>query len=134
MSRVLADTSVWIDFFRETDAPASRELDRLLRSGLVCMHGLVRAEILSGTRSPAEYRGLRRTLDALPSVGDPPALWDIVARARWRLARNGFQASVADLVVAATASYHRKTLLTLDDGFTRIRQALPLKLYRIPVN
>ena len=43
--------------------------------------------------------------------------------------RRGFQVSIADLVVAAVASHHRRELFTLDQDFARIRKVLPLDLY-----
>ncbi len=126
--RVLADTSVWVDMFRGGRSPAVEILGELLREGLLCTHGLIRAEILSGTKSLRDYRRLEEGLSALDELSDPPGLWDRVAWTRYRLARQGIQAGVADLVVAVSASHHGALLLTLDRAFQRIRRVLPLEL------
>lgn len=131
MSRVLVDTSVWIEMFRKGDSPAIEALGELLRQGFVCTNGLIRAEILSGAKSKADYRRLQEHLSALPLLPDPPALWETIAETRYRLARKGFQAGIADMVVAATASYHRKALLTLDQAFSHIQRALRFELVPI---
>ena len=129
VSRVLADTSVWVEMFRGRDTPAIRKLGQLLLDGLVCTNGLVRAEILSGARSKGDYRKLEETLSALTLLEDPPELWDTVARTRYLLARKGIQAAIADLVVAACAAHHRKILFTLDHAFPRIRSVLRFELF-----
>ncbi|MBI3551451.1 MAG: PIN domain-containing protein [Elusimicrobia bacterium] len=121
MSRVLVDSSVWIEMLRNGESAAARRLGRLLQDGLVCTSGLIQAEILSGARSDREFEGLRADFSALTFLPDPPDLWDTVAVARYRLARKGFEASIADLVVAASACHHRKTLFTLDHAFERIK-------------
>lgn len=132
MSRVLVDTSVWIEMLQRGETPAAAALGGLLDKGLACTHGLIRAEILSGARSDRDYRALRLGLSALPDAPDPPQPWERVALARYRLARQGFQASLADLLVAATASYHGLAVFTLDAAFSRIRSVMPLELFRIP--
>lgn len=135
MSRVLVDSSVWIRMFRTGDAfPEARALGGLLRGGLACTNGLIRAEILSGARSRAQYRRLANLFEAVPNLDDPPDLWDRIASARFKLAREGFQASIADLVIAVSAGHHRKALFTLDGAFRTIRSAVPFELLDIPRN
>lgn len=132
MSRVLVDTSVWVEMFRSTGSPAVDVLGGLLRDGLVCTHGLIRAEILSGARSLRDYKRLEEGFSALIDLPDPPDLWDRVGRARYRLARKGFQVSVADMVVASVAAHHGRPLFTLDHDFQAIRKAMTLDLFRPP--
>lgn len=134
MSQVLVDSSVWVEMFRKGDSPEVRTLGELLRRGWVCTNGLIRAEILSGARSKVEYRRLSELLSALILLPDPLDLWDRVARTRYGLARKGFQAAIADLVVAVSASYHRKTLFTLDRAFLRLRGALHLELLSVSMH
>lgn len=128
MSRVLVDTSVWVEVFRGGESEAVRVMEDLLGRGLVCTHGLIRAEILSGARSRADYRRLEDGLSAVTCLEDPPDLWETIAEARYRLARGGFQSSIADLIVAACAAHHRRTLYTLDHAFRDIRKVLPFEI------
>lgn len=130
MSRVLVDTSVWVEMFRSRGSPAVEVLGGLLRDGLVCTHGLIRAEVLSGAKSLRDYKRLEEGFSALIDLSDPPDLWDRVGRARYRLARKGFQAAIADLVVAAAAAYHGRPLYTLDQDFHTIRKAINLDLFQ----
>lgn len=133
MSRVLVDSSVWIGMFREGDAaPETRFLGRLLREGLACTNGLIRAELLSGVRSKVQCRRLEKLLGAVANLEDPPGQWDRIAEARFQLAQGGFQASVADLLVAVSARHHRKALLTLDRAFQTIQTAVRFELLSAP--
>lgn len=128
MSRVLVDTSIWVDYFRKGDScPDTPLLGRLLKDGLVCVNGLIRAELLSGTASRREFDALETGLSALTFLDDPPGQWEEVAQARFRLARKGFSASIADLLVAVCAARHQKALWTRDRAFEKIRGAVDFK-------
>ncbi len=131
MSRILVDTSVWIEMFRRGESPEVQTLGRLSQAGLVCTNGLIRAEILSGARSQKDYERLQDIFSALTLLPDPPDLWDRVAKARYRLARKGFQVSVADLIVAAGAAYHGKALWTLDKAFQQMKDVLGFELFSV---
>lgn len=122
--RVLADTSVWVDFLRGTDPSAAQVLDRLLAAGEVVMCGPVAAELFAGT---AEERA--------------PELWSLLAglrwvelgRAQWRevgetssaLRRRGATVPLTDLVIAVAALAARASLWSRDSDFDRVGEILP---------
>lgn len=97
---------------------------------LVRMTGLIQAEILSGASSAREFAALRDYLSAFDALADPPDLWPRVAEARFRLARKGFQAGIADLVIGVVAHVHRASLFTKDAHFVAIAGVLPLRLLK----
>ena len=72
---------------------------------------------------------MSKVLSAVELLPDPDGLWERVANARYRLARQGFQAGVADLVVAVCACHHHKALFSLDRAFSRIQGVLPLRRF-----
>jgi predicted nucleic acid-binding protein len=117
--------------FRHAASATTRTLGALLLEGDVCIHGIVRAEILSGSRSESEFLLLKNYLSAIPVPPDPDDLWDRVAVARFKLSRKGYQASIADLVIGVTAVVHRKKLFTLDLQFKNIQSALPFQFYQV---
>ncbi len=49
MSGVLVDTSAWVEVFRKNRSPVVELAEGLLRRGLVCTNGLIRAELLSAS-------------------------------------------------------------------------------------
>jgi hypothetical protein len=124
---VLADTSVWIDFFRGQPEAVAR-LRPLLEERRVAIAGPVYAELLSGPRTPEIQDKLRTRLRSLHWLPEPAEVWDRVAEARFALARQGRQAALVDALIAVTAAAARCTLLTRDRDFVRISRVLPLQL------
>lgn len=122
------DTSVWLDYFRGKGLDA--KVDQLIREGLVCTHGLIKAEVLSGAQNEKEFHRLADGFDALPLLIDPTNLWERVGRARYQLARKGYQCAVADLVIAVNAHSHEKFLFSLDSDFQRIHTIVPFRVFR----
>ncbi len=130
MSRVLADSSVWIEFFRRPESPASLALDYLLAHRLVCTTGLVKAEVVPGARSAKDFRRLRSLFDALPLACEQDGFWSHVARFRYRLHTNGILGiGIPDLIVATVAIQNRKLVFTLDEDFPRMVPHVPIRLF-----
>jgi predicted nucleic acid-binding protein len=127
VSDVLIDTSAWIDFFRGS-REASRRIDPLIAEDRAGINGVVYAEVLSGARDRPNFMRLRRSFRALGWVDEPAGMWDQVADARFALARTGFQAAIADLVIAITALQAGHSLLSRDRDFERIRAIVPVDL------
>lgn len=130
MSRVLVDSSVWIEFFRHPDAPVSQTLDVLLSHRLVCTTGVIKAEIVPGTRSAKDFRRLRRLFDALPLAPEREGFWSHVIRFRRRLYLKGVSdIGIPDLIVATVAIQNRKLVFTTDEDFVRITPHIPIRLF-----
>ena len=52
---IIADTSVWIDYFNGILSPFTDELDEQLMKGNVALGDLILLEILQGIKSDEEY-------------------------------------------------------------------------------
>lgn len=59
---VLADSSVWIDYFNGTDNAATTKLDELLSSTIVAVGDLILAEVLQGFGSDTDHRTAKNLL------------------------------------------------------------------------
>lgn len=123
---VLVDTPVWVKFFREATSLESRVLDLLLSAGPVATCPPIRTDTLSGAPTRRADERLRQLFDALAHLELPAGVWRTVEESRCELARQGIQASVVDVLIAATAHAHRVALWTLDEDFTRIANVLPV--------
>jgi predicted nucleic acid-binding protein len=130
MSRVLVDSSIWIEFFRRPETPVSLVLDHLLAHRLVCTTGLVKAEVVPGARSAKDFRRLRSLFDALPVAPERDGFWSHVVRFRYRLNRNGVLGiGIPDLIVATVAIQNRKLVFSLDEDFPKMVPHVPVRLY-----
>lgn len=127
MGDVLVDSSAWIDFFRG-DRVARARLDPLLASRRAAVCGPVYAEVVSGARERGAFDRLARLLRLVDWIEPPESAWQEVAEARFALARQGFQASLLDLLIAVTALRGGHSLLTRDRDFTLIGRALSVEV------
>ena len=128
MSLVLADTSVWIDFFSFPGSPFAKELDSYLQNNLICTMDLIVAEILSGCRSEKHFQKLDGYLQALPKISLPENIWEKIALYRFKLTKKGYQVGIPDLLIAITASERQRVLFTKDQQFKAISKVMPLEL------
>jgi len=62
---ILADTSIWIDYFNGIESIETDHLDSALNEGIVAMGDLIFLEILQGFREDKEFSKAKKTLATL---------------------------------------------------------------------
>lgn len=62
---IIADTSVWIDYFNGTESPETDTLDCALEDGAVAIGDIIFLEILQGFRSDKDYKIACKKLSVL---------------------------------------------------------------------
>ena len=130
MSKVLVDSSAWIDFFRDDNSPYGMIVDALLHEELVCTSGLIKAEIVPGARTKKEFNLLREYFNILPLLEDPDNMWDEVIKAQRQLKQKGINGvGIPDLIVAVTALAHDVEVFSKDRHFGVMKKIIGLKLF-----
>jgi len=119
-SLVFVDTSAWILALRQADGPAPSRVDGLLEQDVVATAAPVVLELLSGTKTEAEYRRLEERMSALHQVPIVPATWSRAARLGFDLRRNGVTVPHMDLLIASAALSISAVLLHADSDYDRI--------------
>ena len=127
MSEWLIETSAWVAFFRG-DAAAVARVDPLLAEGRAVVAGPVYAELLSGASSRDVQARLQAHLKGIPWLPEPAGLWERAAEARFTLARQGYQSSLVDVLIALFAFDAGSSLLTRDRDYKSISVVLPLNV------
>jgi len=111
VARYLVDTDVLVDYLNRL--PAARSLlTRLVSDGdALCTCDVVLAEVYSGLDVQA-MPAAAEFLDATEFLVTSPAM--AVQAGNWRFgyARRGVQLATADVLIAATATAHRATIIT----------------------
>jgi predicted nucleic acid-binding protein len=127
---VLADTSVWIPYFRSASGAEGDRLEGLIEQGEAAICGPVLAELLGGA-------GDAQRISILDTVGDLPwadldrAAWQDVGAVARRLRQAGQVLPLTDLAIAAAAARAGFALWSFDPDFDRIAPLLDgLELYR----
>jgi predicted nucleic acid-binding protein len=126
MASVLADTSVWVDYFRKGESPASLLLDLLLKEKKVVLCGVVELELLQGMR-PAEKEPLSELLTALPCIETERSDFKRAGELLRDLRAKGVQIPATDGIIAALCGRHGFSLLTLDKHFEHFPDIKKLK-------
>lgn len=116
---ILADTGVWIDFFRGGEG-AGAHLGALIASTPVWVCGVVIYELLQGVRFPGEKDKIRNALAGLPYVEMSPSVWERAAGISADLKKGGLTLPLSDIIIAASALEHDLSIFTLDKHFEQV--------------
>ena len=129
---IVADTSVWIDYFRGVAAPHTDLLDRALSESRIIIGDLILAEILQGFSSEREFQIARQLMDGLEYrdfVGRDMAM---AAAQNYRaLRRQGITVrKTIDVLIATFCIENGFGLIHNDRDFDPMEQLLGLRVLR----
>ena len=120
-NRFLVDTSVWIFALKKDYSPKIKErIDQLLLKDLIITAGMIKLELLGGTKTESEYRRLKTRLQALDSIETDEFLWESAYTMAFELRRNGITVPYTDILIATCALEAGVTLLHADSHFDLI--------------
>lgn len=126
---ILADTAIWIGYFRNAPRADADHLASLIEAGKVATCGPVLAELLAGA-TRTQRPDLLETLLGLPWADLGPNAWLSVGDAAASLRRAGRPLPLTDLTIAVAAAHAGYPLWSLDADFERIVPVLDgLQLY-----
>jgi predicted nucleic acid-binding protein len=125
----LVDTSAWIIALRKDFSPEVKErIDHLLKGNTIITTGMVKLEILGGTKTESEFRRLKRRLDALDSVDFDTSLWENSYDLAFQLRREGITVPYTDVLIAACALKTGSTVVHADAHFDLMASHIDLKV------
>ena len=125
----LVDTSAWILALRKDFSPEVKErIDHLLKENTVITTGMVKLEILGGTKIESEFRCLKRRLDALDSVDLDTSLLEESYDLAFKLRRKGITVPYTDILIAACALKTESTVVHADAHFDLMAGHISLKV------
>jgi predicted nucleic acid-binding protein len=128
-NRFLVDTSAWILALRKDFIPEIKDrLDQLLESDLVITAGIIKLEILGGTRTEKEFKLLKKRLDALPHIEIDTIVWEAAFALAFSLRRNGIAVPCTDVLIAACALSSDVTVMHVDSHFDLLSRHANLKV------
>ena len=133
---IVVDTSVWSLSLRrkpadlnETERAIVNELTQLIAEGHVRLLGIVRQEVLSGIRAPAQFERLRSVLRVFPDteVGIPDH--ESAAQISNQFQAKGITISVVDAFICAAALNRDWAIFTMDNDFKLFAGTVSIKLH-----
>ena len=119
-TRIIVDTTIWIEFFRNPESTVANHLKDLLRQRRVIMVGVVMAEILQGVKVPNEADLVLTSFAKLPYSEMTKDRWQQAGEISASLRKKGTTIPLSDLILAACALAEGHEVYTLDPHFKRI--------------
>jgi predicted nucleic acid-binding protein len=129
MDRVVIDTSAWIESFRPKGNKAIRDtVERLLKDAVILMPGIIRAELLRGTKNQKEFKRLSDLLGGLEYLPVNDSFWEKVAQFSFDLFRKGVTVPLTDTYIALLTIEAKAKILHNDTHFDLISSRCPLSI------
>ena len=102
-----------------------RFIDFLLRETLILTSGIIKLELLAGTKTRSEYSRLKKRLSALDNIETDDILWEKACDVGFRLKRKGLMTiPYTDILIATCAMERSCILLHADKYFDLISEHL----------
>jgi len=124
---VVADTTVWIEFFNDPESEEKQVIDLLIDEDDLALVGPVLAELLQGCRTAGEANAILDHVSALPFLEMNVSAWRRAGELSSSLRRKGTTLPLMDVIIAALALEHDAEVFTIDPHF---RSIPGLKLHR----
>ena len=126
----LVDTSIWLEVLppRRGSQQLRERIDQLLTADRVATMGMVRLELLGGTRSQAEGEQLNELLSALHNLSVAEEDWQESAMLGFQLRRAGISVPFTDRLIGAVGMKADAVIVHRDRHFDLIAPQLPLKV------
>ena len=129
---VIIDTTVWIDFFRNSKTDQTDLLEALVRRGDAALGDLILSEVLQGVDADREFRALKRhfsNFEIYSMVGSRNAIRSAVNYRKLR-AQGVTVRKTVDCWIATFCIERGFPLLHNDRDFEPFEQHLKLKVLR----
>ena len=126
---VLVDTSAWIFALKKNPfLPLKNRIDLLLREDLVVSFGMIRLELLGGTKTKKEFDRLKSRLEAFYEISTDAILWGVASQLAFKLHRKSLTIPYTDILIACAALESKAVLLHADAHFDLLAKHTELKV------
>lgn len=129
MDKVIVDTSAWIESFRpQSEKVFINFVKDLILKGRILVPGIIKTELLRGTKNKKEYNQLNDLLKGLEYLPVSDDFWGKLSRFSFRLFRKGVTVPLTDTYIALLGIENNASILHRDKHFDLIAEKVPLKI------
>jgi predicted nucleic acid-binding protein len=129
---VIVDTVIWSLALRRRSSNQNQnlvtQLQELIQTDHVLILGAIRQEVLSGIKSPEQFKRLRDTLRAFPDILLTPDDYEQAAEFFNTCRQHGIQGSNTDFLICAVAYRRNIQIFTTDKDFQYFQAHIPVNL------
>jgi predicted nucleic acid-binding protein len=128
LHKILIDTSVWIEYFRDRSSTLSNKVEEILSKKEVYVPKIVIAELIQGAKSEREVSIIRDFLDAFGIIDQTEHTWFKAGDLSFNLKKKGRVVNLTDCYIAVIAQENGCRIFTLDEHFKDIQKSLNISL------
>ena len=131
MDKIIIDTSAWIDSFRpRVKKGLSLLVKDLIVRDRVLLPGIIKAELLRGTRTKSEFNRLSELLKGITYLPVPDEFWERLSEFSFQLFRKGIAVPLTDTYIALLCLENKVPILHRDKHFDLISEKTPLEILK----
>jgi len=127
MSRVLVDSSIWIEYFRGSKSIDVSTFNELLDNNQLCINDLILSELLPSLLHKKEYH----VVDLLKSIYNIPIIidWTEIIDFQTNNKKNGYNnIGIPDFIIIQNVLQNNLVLYSIDKHFTLLQKLYKYKL------
>ena len=127
MSRVLVDSSIWIEYFRGSKSINVSTFNELLDNNQLCINDLILSELLPSLLHKKEYDvvELLKIIQNIPIIID----WDEIIYFQLKNIKSGYNnIGIPDLIIIQNVLQNNLVLYSIDKHFTLLQKLYKYKL------
>ena len=127
MSRVLVDSSVWIEYFRGSKSIDASTFNELLDNNRLCINDLILSELVPSLLHKKEHHvvELLKTIQTIPINID----WDEIIDFQTRNIKSGYNnIGIQDLIIIQNVVQNNLVLYSIDKHFALLQGLYKYKL------
>lgn len=129
MDKVIIDTSAWIESFRPGSEKSFQRLVKdLIIQESVFLPGIIKTELLRGTKSKKEFDQLSQMLKGLTYLSVDEDFWERLSDFSFQLFRKGTVVPLTDTYIALLCIENQASLLHRDKHFDLIAKKTKLMI------
>lgn len=126
--KILVDTSVWIDYFRNTSSQVSEMVDRMIDEDKICVPKIVMAELMQGAKSMKELSVIQDFFEAFHVIDQKEDTWIKAGRLSYDLKKKGKKIHLLDCYIAVMARQYGCKIFTLNRHIQEIKKIFDISL------
>jgi len=126
MSKMLIDSSVWIEYFKSKNK--HKVIDELIEENVICTNKLILTELLPYLYIKKENE-LIDSLNAIEKI-EIKLNWDTITKMQIENIRNGInKVGIPDLIILQNVIENDLTLYSIDKHFLLMKKVFDFNLY-----
>jgi predicted nucleic acid-binding protein len=126
--RILIDTSVWIDYFKNRSSRLSEKVDEILTFSSVFVPKVVIAELMQGAKTENEISVIEEFIGAFNIVDHTENTWIKAGRLSFSMKKRGLTVNLIDCYIALLANENNCKIFSLDEHFKSIKNFIKIEL------